>query len=73
MLSELTEWAFDYSYEFIEVDDTVAVGVERFEKTIYILGVNLETKIIYSFCEFVLVKSSGTVVVHNLEAACKTN
>ena len=73
LLSELAEWALDHSHKLIEVNHTVAVGVERFEKTIDIFWVNLETEIIDCFSELILVQSAGAVVVHYLEAACKTN
>jgi hypothetical protein len=55
LLSELAEWALDHSYKLIEVNHTVTIGVERFEKTIDIFLVNLETEIIDCFSELILV------------------
>ena len=73
LLSELTQWAFHYSHDLIEVDDSVAIGIERLEQTINIFGVNVYAKIGDCLREFVLVKRARIVVVHNLKTPRETN
>lgn len=58
LLSKQTERALHNSHEFVEVNHTVAVDVERPEKTVNVFRVNINAEIVDCFCKFVLVKST---------------
>jgi len=73
LLSEKTQWALYYSHELVEVNHAIAIYIEGFEQTVNVLGVNIDTKIVDCFCEFVLIKSTRVVVVHDFETASETN
>lgn len=69
LLPELTEWTLYNSDKLVEVDNSITVKIKRFEKSIDILGVNVESQVIDCLGKLVLIKSARAVVVHDFKAA----
>ena len=73
LLSKLRKRAFDNSYKFVKVDDTISRSVKRLEKSFNIFIIYVKTEIVDSFGKLILVKRSWIVVVHNFENSTKTD
>ena len=58
LLPELAEWALNHAHKLVELDYAVSVKIERFEKPVDVLRVDVDTEVVDGFCELVLIKRS---------------
>jgi len=73
LCSELVHRANNNSNEFIKVDFPSSVIVESLEETINILFINVNLEVLNAFFELIGIKSTRSIIVHNLELASKAD
>ena len=71
--SELVHWSNNHTNKFVEVNFSVVIIVEAFEKGVQILVLDFYAKVRNCLLKFVGIKRTTLVVVHDSKLAPKSN
>ena len=73
LLSGVVHWSSDGSNELIKFNETTSVEIEVWEKFLDFSFSESEHVVSHGFGEFIFIKRSGVVVIHDLELSLETN